>query len=175
MSGYAEEAAEVLLRELEILPGDSKTPARFVDWLKAMTVGLCVDPKDELRTQFPHKGTGMLVEKGMPFYSLCEHHLVPFFGVVHVGYIPDGWVVGLSKLPRMVDLTARRLLIQERLTDDILANIVETVPNRGVIVVVDAEHLCVSSRGARAQGTRTRTVAVHGDVDVNLFFKLLEV
>jgi GTP cyclohydrolase I len=111
---------------------------------------------------FAENHENMVVVRDIEFYSLCEHHMLPFFGKAHVAYIPDGKVVGLSKLPRIVDVFARRLQVQERLTDQIAGAIEEVLKPRGVGVVIEASHLCMMMRGVEKQGSSTITSAVRG-------------
>jgi len=126
--------------------------------------GLGGDPAEVLTTLFDAGHDEMIIVKDIEMYSLCEHHLVPFHGVAHVGYIPNrsGHITGLSKLARLVDLYARRPQVQERLTTQIADALVTHLEPRGVIVVIEAEHLCMAMRGVRKPGSRTVTSAVRG-------------
>ncbi len=124
--------------------------------------GLYFDPKEYLRTQFDEGHDEMVILRDIPFYSICEHHLLPFHGVAHVGYIPDGRVVGLSKLARVVDGFARRPQLQERLTTQIADAIMEALQPDGVAVVIECEHLCLTMRGVQKPGCRMVTSAVRG-------------
>lgn len=119
-----------------------------------------------MTTEFDAVYDEMVLVREIELYSLCEHHLVPFHGVAHVGYIPntDGRITGLSKLARLVDVFARRPQVQERLTTQIADSLVEILKPRGVIVVIDAEHLCMAMRGVKKQGARTITSAVRGQL-----------
>mgnify|MGYP001789267835 CR=1 FL=1 len=140
------------------------TPDRMARAWREMCSGLFEDPREHLRTQF-HAGTDELVlVRDITFHSVCEHHLLPFHGVAHVGYIPgtDGHVTGLSKLARLVEGYARRPQVQERLTAQVADAMVERLHCRGVLVVVEAEHLCMSMRGVRKPGSNTVTSAVRG-------------
>lgn len=140
------------------------TPDRMARAWREMCKGLTEDPREHLRTQF-HAGTDELVlVRDITFFSVCEHHLLPFHGSAHVGYIPgeDGRVTGLSKVARLVDGYARRPQVQERLTRQIADALVERLQCRGVLVVVEAEHLCMSMRGVRKPGSNTVTSAVRG-------------
>jgi GTP cyclohydrolase I len=131
-----------------------------------MFAGLRLEPEDVLTTTFDLGHDEIVIVKDIEVYSTCEHHLVPFHGVAHVGYIPspDGRITGLSKLARLVDLYARRPQVQERLTMQIADAMVEILAPRGVIVVVECEHLCMSMRGVRKPGSRTVTSAVRGQL-----------
>jgi GTP cyclohydrolase I len=131
-----------------------------------MFSGLGRDPREVLTTTFDEGHEEMVLVKDIPVYSQCEHHLLPFHGVAHVGYIPakDGRIAGLSKLARLVDLYARRPQVQERMTSQIADALVEVLGAAGVIVVVECEHLCMSMRGVRTPGSRTVTSAVRGQM-----------
>ena len=140
------------------------TPARVARAYQEAFAGLGREPVEVLTSVFDENHDEMVLVKDIELYSTCEHHLVPWFGVAHVGYIPNekGQITGLSKLARLVDLYAKRAQVQERLTSQV-ANAVESVLDpRGVIVVVEAEHLCMSMRGVRKAGARTITSAVRG-------------
>ncbi|HSP59713.1 MAG TPA: GTP cyclohydrolase I FolE, partial [Ornithinimicrobium sp.] len=128
--------------------------------------GLYTDPREVLRTTFDEGHEEMVLVKDIAVYSTCEHHLVPFHGVAHVGYIPgaDGRITGLSKIARLVDLYARRPQVQERLTSQVADALVEVLAPRGVLVIVECEHLCMSMRGVRKPGSRTVTSAVRGQM-----------
>lgn len=150
-------AAEPAVRE-----GTADTPARAARAWVDLTAGYDVDVRALLRC-FPAEGHDeMVVVRSIPFYSLCEHHLLPFHGEAHVGYIPNGKIVGLSKVARLVDAYARRLQVQERLTDQVADALERHVQARGVIVVVKAEHLCMSMRGVEKPGSITVTSVVRG-------------
>lgn len=143
--------------------GLTETPHRVARmWLNELTVGYYVDV-EALFKLFPDEGAGgMVIVKDIPVRSVCEHHLVPFVGYAHIGYFPDKHVIGLSKLPRIVDAFARRLQIQERLTRQVLEAIDEHLSPRGTAVVMSCEHMCMSLRGVQAPGTKTLTSAVSG-------------
>jgi GTP cyclohydrolase I len=128
--------------------------------------GLREDPAEVLRTSFDLGHDELVLVRDIEVYSLCEHHLVPFHGVAHVGYVPaaDGRITGLSKLARLVDVFARRPQVQERLTSQVADALVEHLQPRGVIVVVECEHLCMSMRGVRKTGARTVTSAMRGQL-----------
>jgi GTP cyclohydrolase I len=140
------------------------TPARVARAYRETFAGLYSDPDDVLTTMFDEEHGELVLVKQIPMYSTCEHHLVSFHGVAHVGYLPgdDGRVTGLSKIARLVDLYARRPQVQERLTGQIAEAFMNKLNPRGVIVVVEAEHLCMSMRGVRKPGAITTTSAVRG-------------
>lgn len=136
------------------------------------------DPAVHLSKVFQVDNNEMVVEKDIPFYSLCEHHLLPFFGKVHLAYIPDGKVAGLSKLARTVEVFARRLQLQERLTAQIADALVEDLSAKGAIVMIEAEHMCMSMRGVSKPGTQTATLVKRGAFEtdsrlVDDFFRLV--
>ena len=144
--------------------GLAQTPARVARAYAELFGGLWQQPQDVLTTTFDLGHDEMVLVKDIEVFSCCEHHLVPFHGVAHVGYIPsgDGRITGLSKLARLVDVYARRPQVQERLTTQVADALVELLAPRGVIVVVECEHLCMSMRGVRKPGARTVTSAVRG-------------
>jgi GTP cyclohydrolase I len=140
------------------------TPARVARAMSEQFSGLLMGPEDVLTTVFDADHEEMVLVRDIELYSTCEHHLVPFFGVAHIGYIPNvkGQVTGLSKLARLVDVYARRPQVQERMTSQIADALVDILEPRGVVVVIEAEHLCMSMRGVRKPGARTVTSAVRG-------------
>jgi GTP cyclohydrolase I len=138
------------------------TPRRVAEMYAELFQGLSKEPKEELVVSFAEEHQEMVVAKDIPFYSMCEHHLLPFYGAVHIGYIPRGRVAGLSKLARVVDVLARRPQIQERLTTQIADTIVEALNPQGVGVVVQAEHLCMIMRGVEKPGSNIVTSAMRG-------------
>jgi GTP cyclohydrolase I len=144
--------------------GLRRTPDRVAAFLTEFTSGRDVDPAELLAPVFTEDHDEMILVKDLPFASLCEHHLVPFTGRAHVGYIPNkaGQVTGLSKLARVVDVCSRRLQMQERLTSQVADAIEKALDPRGVIVVVEAEHLCMSMRGVTKPGHTTVTSSVRG-------------
>ncbi|HEY9388770.1 MAG TPA: GTP cyclohydrolase I FolE [Mycobacteriales bacterium] len=144
--------------------GLKHTPERVARAFAEQFAGLYVDPTNVLETVFDEGHEEMVIVKDIELYSTCEHHLVPFHGVAHVGYVPneDGQVTGLSKLARVVDMYARRPQVQERLTSQVADALVARLQPRGVIVVIEAEHLCMSMRGVRKPGSKTVTSAVRG-------------
>ena len=146
------------------------TPRRVAGMYEEVLAGMDGDAKEHLSRQFNVEGSDIVLEKDITFYSLCEHHLMPFFGVVHIAYIPDGKVTGLSKLSRTVEVFARRLQMQERMTAQIAEAIYKELSCKGVMVVAEAEHTCVSARGIKKSGAKTITCATRGcfETDVKL-------
>ncbi|GHV06598.1 GTP cyclohydrolase 1 [Campylobacterota bacterium] len=143
--------------------GLAKTPHRVAKAFEALTVGYAQDPALVLGDAlFESASDQMVLVRGIEFYSLCEHHLLPFFGHAAVAYIPNGKVVGLSKIGRMIDIFARRLQIQERLTEEIADAIMQTVEPKGVAVLVSARHLCMEMRGVQKYNATTTTSALRG-------------
>lgn len=140
------------------------TPQRVAEMYAELFSGVGVDPREELDVSYELGHHEMVIVKDIPFYSMCEHHLLPFYGVVHVGYIPDeaGRVVGISKLARVVEIVARRPQIQERMTSQIADAITEKMEPEGVAVVVQAEHLCMVMRGVKKPGSNIITSAIRG-------------
>ena len=168
---FNQQRAEAAIRELLYAIGEDPdrdglldTPARVARSYREMFAGLYTDPDSVLNTMFDEDHDEMVIVKEIPIYSICEHHLVSFHGVAHVGYIPgnDGRVTGLSKIARLVDLYAKRPQLQERLTSQIADALVNKLDPSGVIVVVEAEHLCMAMRGVRKPGAVTTTSAVRG-------------
>ncbi|MBI4299619.1 MAG: GTP cyclohydrolase I FolE [Chloroflexi bacterium] len=138
------------------------TPRRVAEMYVEMFSGLGVDPRQELMIGFEEGHNEMVILKDITFYSLCEHHLLPFYGVVHIGYVPNGRVVGISKLARVVEILSRRPQLQERLTTQLADTIMETLQPDGVAVVVQAEHLCITMRGIKKPGSNIITSAMRG-------------
>lgn len=161
-----------LLKELGEDPdreGLRKTPERVTKALRYLTEGYHQDPAQVIRDAvFTEKYREMVVVRDIPFYSLCEHHLLPFLGKVHVAYLPKGRLVGLSKIPRMVDLFARRLQVQERLTQQIADTLHENLQPYGLGVVIEAQHLCMQMRGVQKEGAVMTTSAMLGTFETNL-------
>jgi len=139
------------------------TPMRVAESFKELTEGYSMNPSQVLDVEF-NETTGMVVSKDIEFFSLCEHHLLPFFGKVHIGYIPNGKVVGISKLPRLVEVYSRRLQLQERLTKQIADALDKHISPLGVIVVVEADHMCTRMRGAKSN-TRVVTSEIRGQFE----------
>jgi GTP cyclohydrolase I len=138
------------------------TPDRVARMYAELFEGLRVEPKSLLKVQFTAGHDEMVILRDIPFYSMCEHHFMPFHGVAHVGYIPDGCVVGLSKLARLVEAYARRPQIQEQLTGQIADALMDALQPDGVGVVIEAEHLCMTARGVKKPGSRMVTSATRG-------------
>ncbi|MCG7287421.1 GTP cyclohydrolase I FolE [Cellulomonas sp. ACRRI] len=170
---YDAARAEAAIRELLLAVGEDPereglrdTPARVARAYQEIFAGLRQDPRDVLSATFDIGHEEMVLVRDIEVYSTCEHHLVPFHGVAHIGYIPgaSGKVTGLSKLARLVDVYARRPQVQERMTGEIADALVEVLEPRGVLVVVECEHLCMSMRGVRKPGSRTVTSAVRGQM-----------
>jgi len=168
---FDRERAEAAVRELLYAIGEdpereglTETPRRVAKAYQEMFAGLYEDPDEVLAKTFAEDHEELILVRDIPLYSVCEHHLAPFHGMAHVGYIPsvDGRVTGLSKIARLVDLYAKRPQVQERLTSQIADALVRRLSPRGVIVVIDAEHLCMAMRGIRKPGARTTTSAVRG-------------
>ncbi|MGX6978372.1 GTP cyclohydrolase I FolE [Vagococcus elongatus] len=143
-------------------PGLLETPERVAKSYKEIFGGLYEDAAVHLTKTFPVESNEFVLEKDIPFYSTCEHHLIPFFGVAHVAYVPTDKVVGLSKLARTVDIFARRPQIQEQLTNQIADAITEHLEPAGVMVIIEAEHLCMSMRGVKKPGAKTLTMVSRG-------------
>jgi len=169
--GFDQARAEAAVRELLLAVGENPdrpglldTPARVARAYREMFAGLYTEPDRVLDTTFDEGHQELVLVRDIPMYSTCEHHLVSFHGVAHVGYIPGthGRVTGLSKLARVVDLYAKRPQVQERLTSQIADAIMRKLEPRGAIVVIEAEHLCMAMRGIRKPGASTTTSAVRG-------------
>jgi GTP cyclohydrolase I len=144
-------------------PGLAKTPERVETSLRWLTRGYGMTVEDAVGDAiFEESHESMILVRDIEFYSMCEHHLLPFFGVAHVAYVPDRRILGLSKLPRIVDVFARRLQVQERLTDQIANAVMDVIAPRGVGVVLEASHLCMMMRGVEKQRSRTVTSALRG-------------
>jgi GTP cyclohydrolase I len=170
---FDQERAERAVRELLAAIGEDPdreglrdTPARVARAYAELTSGLRMEASDVLSTTFDLGHDEMVLVRDIELWSMCEHHLVPFTGVAHVGYIPaeTGKITGLSKLARLVDVYAKRPQVQERLTTQVADSLMEILEARGVIVVIEAEHLCMTMRGVRKAGARTITSAVRGQM-----------
>ncbi|MEU6165169.1 GTP cyclohydrolase I FolE [Streptomyces tanashiensis] len=170
---FDEKRAENAVRELLIAVGEDpdreglqQTPARVARAYRELLAGMRQEPEDVLTTTFDLGHDEMVLVKDIELVSFCEHHLLPFHGVAHVGYIPaeSGKITGLSKLARLVDVFARRPQVQERLTTQIADSLMKILEARGAIVVIEAEHMCMSLRGIRKPGAKTTTSAVRGQL-----------
>lgn len=168
---FDQERAEAAVRELLLAAGEDperaglrETPARVARAYRELFAGLYTNPDDVLDRTFDEAHEELVLVRDIPVYSQCEHHLLPFHGSAHIGYIPNeqGRVTGLSKLARLVDLYGRRPQVQERLTSQVADALVQRLEPRGVIVVIEAEHLCMGMRGVRKAGATTTTSAVRG-------------
>ncbi|MBO2945293.1 GTP cyclohydrolase I FolE [Paenibacillus sp. F411] len=138
------------------------TPARVTRMYEEIFAGYEVDPRDVLGVTFDEQHEELVIVKDIVYYSQCEHHMAPFFGKVHIGYVPSGKIAGLSKLARLVEAVTRRLQVQERITSQIADIMVEVLKPQGVMVVVEGEHLCMCSRGVKKPGSKTITSGVRG-------------
>jgi GTP cyclohydrolase I len=138
------------------------TPRRITDMYAEIFAGMAIDPNEYLKVTFEVAHDEMVILRNVPFYSMCEHHFLPFHGEAHVGYIPDGRIVGISKLARVVEGFARRPQVQEQLTTQVAEAIMETLKPDGVAVVMEAEHLCMTMRGVQKPGSRLVTSAMRG-------------
>lgn len=175
-ASFDRERAETAVRELLIAVGEDpdreglvETPARVARAYEEVFAGLREDPKLHLEKSFAENHRELVLVRDIPIYSTCEHHLLPFYGVAHIGYIPgpEGKVTGLSKLARLADMYAKRPQVQERLTAQIADAIVEKLDASAVIVVIECEHLCMAMRGIRKPGATTTTSAVRGGFERN--------
>ena len=159
---------EAVLAIVEAIGEDTKreglvgTPRRIAEMYSELFMGIDLDPREELMVGFEEGHHEMVILKDIPFYSMCEHHLLPFYGVVHIGYIPKGRVIGASKLARVVEILSRRPQLQERLTTQIAETIVEALQPDGVAVVIQAEHMCMTIRGVKKPGSNIITSATRG-------------
>ena len=169
MSKFDQERAEAAVRELLLALGEDPereglrdTPARVARAFRENFAGLWQEPEEVLTTTFDIGHEELVIVRDIEVFSHCEHHLTPFHGVAHVGYIPRGKITGLSKIARLVDVFARRPQVQERLTTQIADAMMEILNPLGVIVIIDAEHLCMSMRGVKKASARTTTSAVRG-------------
>lgn len=143
--------------------GLRETPRRVAEMYGELFSGLGRDPRSVLKTFYAEEGEDVVILRDIQFFSLCEHHFLPFFGRAHVGYLPNGAIAGLSKIPRAVEILARRPQVQERLTDQVAESILEALNAHGVAAVIEAEHFCLSMRGVNKPGTKVVTSAVRGD------------
>ncbi len=164
------ERIENAVREILIAVGEDperegllETPKRVANMYEEIFAGLTEDPKQHIKLFDEQSNDEMVIVKDIPFYSMCEHHLLPFFGKAHIAYIPsDNKIIGLSKLARIVDNFAKKPQVQERLTSDVADFLNENLQPKGVAVIMEAEHMCMTMRGARAAGAKTQTSALRG-------------
>ena len=157
-----------LLGENPEREGLEKTPERIAKAMQYLTQGYSMDAKAILESaKFHEEVSEMVIVKDIELYSMCEHHMLPFYGKAHVAYIPNGYITGLSKIARVVDVYSRRLQVQERLTEQILTAIKETLNPQGVAVVIEASHLCMMMRGVSKQNSVTTTSAFFGEFEKN--------
>ena len=175
-----EQAIRLLLEGIGEDPdreGLVETPDRIARMYEEICGGMNEDAAEHLKKTFTAENNEMVVEKDITFYSMCEHHMLPFYGKVHIAYIPDGKVVGLSKLARTVEVFARRLQLQEQMTAQIADDIMAYLKPKGVMVMIEAEHMCMTMRGIKKPGTQTVTYAVRGEMEdtqkQDRFLKLL--
>lgn len=156
-----------------------ETPARIARMYEEILAGMNEDPSIYLSKTFTSQNTGIVLEKDITFYSMCEHHMLPFYGKAHVAYIPNGKVVGLSKLARTVEVYAKRLQLQEQMTDQIADALMRELDVKGAMVMTEAEHMCMTMRGVKKPGSQTVSIAVRGCFEdnetlQNTFFQMLK-
>ncbi|HAG42197.1 MAG TPA: GTP cyclohydrolase I FolE [Clostridium sp.] len=142
--------------------GLKDTPDRIARMYSEIFSGLTEDPKEHLAKTFTVENDDIVIEKDIVFYSMCEHHFVPFYGKAHIAYIPNGKVAGLSKLARTVEVFAKRPQLQERMTSQIADSIMKNLQTKGALVIIEAEHLCMTMRGVKKPGTKTTTIVSRG-------------
>ncbi len=166
-----EEGVRLLLEGMGENPereGLKETPARVARMFSEIYKGYGDDAAIHLQKTFSVEHSGLVLEKNIPVFSMCEHHMVPFYGKAHVAYMPDGKVVGLSKIARTVEVFSRRLQIQEKLTRQIAEAMMTCLQPQGVMVIIEAEHMCMTMRGVNKPGTRTMTFACRGTFENNI-------
>ncbi|QAY67090.1 GTP cyclohydrolase I FolE [Paenibacillus protaetiae] len=168
------EQIEYHVREILKLIGENveregllETPARVTRMYEEIFAGYEVDPREVLGVTFDEQHEELVIVKDIVYYSQCEHHMAPFFGKAHIGYIPSGKIAGLSKLARLVEAITRRLQVQERITTQLADILMEELQPNGVMVVVEGEHLCMCARGVKKPGSKTVTSAVRGEFRTN--------
>ena len=177
-----EEAIRLLLEGIGEEPereGLVDTPKRIARMYEEICGGMYESAEEHLKKTFTAENTEMVVEKDITFYSMCEHHMLPFYGKVHIAYVPDGKVVGLSKLARTVEVYARRLQLQEQMTVQIADALMEHLAPKGVMVYAEAEHMCMTMRGVKKPGSKTVSVAARGVFEENeklqnMFFQMVK-
>ena len=160
-----QEAVKTILKAIGEDPhreGLQDTPRRVAEMYRELFSGMGQDPREQLTRGFEEGHQGMVILRDVPFFSVCEHHLLPFFGTAHIGYLPNGWVAGASKLARALEVLARRPQLQERLTSQLAEVLMTTLKPEGVAVVIQAEHLCMTMRGVQKAGSRIVTSATRG-------------
>lgn len=155
-----------------------ETPDRIARMYEEICGGMYELAEEHLKKTFTAENTEMVVEKDIAFYSMCEHHMMPFYGKVHIAYIPDGKVVGLSKLARTVEVYARRLQLQEKMTVEIADALMKYLAPKGVMVLIEAEHMCMTMRGVKKPGSKTVSVVTRGTFEdneklQNMFFRMV--
>ena len=173
-----EQAVKMILEAIGEDPnreGLKDTPSRVARMYEEITAGYNQDPKDYLCRTFNFDGEDVVLQKDIDFASTCEHHLMPFFGHVLIAYIPDGKIVGLSKLGRLVDCFAKRLQMQERLTQQIADAVFSELNAKGVLVIIEGEHTCMTARGIKKVGTITKTMATRGYMTNEMISHILEI
>lgn len=176
-----EEAVKMILEAVGEDPnreGLVETPARIARMYEEILGGMQEDPATYLSKTFSSNNTGIVLEKDITFYSMCEHHMLPFYGKAHVAYIPNGKVVGLSKLARTVEVYAKRLQLQEQMTDQIADALMKELGVKGAMVMTEAEHMCMTMRGVKKPGSKTVSIATRGCFTTdeslkNTFFQML--
>lgn len=176
-----EEAIRLLLEGIGEDPereGLVDTPKRIAKMYQEICGGMYESAEEHLKKTFTAEDAEMVVEKDIQFYSMCEHHMLPFYGKVHIAYIPDGKVVGLSKLARTVEVYARRLQLQEQMTVQIAEALMEHLAPKGVMVYAEAEHMCMTMRGVKKPGSKTVSIAMRGVFEQdeklqNMFFQMI--
>ena len=165
LEGFVSQQLQVLGEDVT-REGLEKTPIRVAKAMHYLTCGYDMDPAEVMKSAiFKEDYSKMVVVKDIDFYSLCEHHMMPFFGKAHVAYIPDGYITGISKIARVVDIYSHRLQVQERLTNQILHSIQDVMHPRGVMVLLEAQHLCMQMRGVQKQGAITTTFDFSGEFE----------
>lgn len=176
-----EEAIRLLLEGIGEDPereGLVDTPKRIAKMYQEICGGMYESAEEHLKKTFTAENAEMVVEKDIQFYSMCEHHMLPFYGKVHIAYVPDGKVVGLSKLARTVEVYARRLQLQEQMTVQIAEALMEHLAPKGVMIYAEAEHMCMTMRGVKKPGSKTVSIAARGVFEENeklqnLFFNMI--